>query len=159
MNKLLLPAIIVFSIIIIVEIAILFFRPSASQNLNSQNEQYMPTASGNLVMEYQPIRNYKGRVISFTPATNGYLFDLTYTNMDNLKGTLYFNEEEAQKAKIQYINNAEEIIEEKTGLDLDTLQPQDRFDIMITDQEKEMSQPSNPQELKVDSILFRIYKD
>lgn len=161
MNKFLLTAILFFITIIIIEIIILFFRPSTQTSINSvQKESISPTPSVVInKIKYKPIRTYSGRVISFGLADNGYLYDLTYTNMENLKGSLYFNQEEANTATIQYVDNEEKIIEEKTGLDLETLKAQDRFDIIITDNEDDTLNPSNnSQELKVDNILFKIYQ-
>ncbi len=161
MNRILLSAILFFITIIIIEIVFLFFKQSTQTNINSvQKQSISPTPSAVInKMQYKPIRTYYGRVISFSLANNGYLYDLTYTNMENLKGSLYFNQEEANTATIQYIDKEEKIIEEKTGLDLGTLKPQDRFDIIITDNENDTLNPGdNPQELKVDTILFKIYQ-
>ena len=163
MNKLIIYSVVLFSIIISVEILILFSKSSSNKNLVSTTQQKTATPTTILIsptiplppqLDYKPVREYTGRVISFGFTTDNGLYELTYTNSDNLKGTILFNADDASKTTIQYLNNAKEVIKEQNGLQADSLQPQDKFDIMISDNENDQDK-----EIVIDKILIKIYID
>lgn len=154
-------SIILLSIIIIVELIFIFtfFKtPSGTQKEPIQNID-IPTPTLNVKqIIYQPERQYTGRVISLTTTTEGdYLYELTYTNQDNLKAIIKYDSDDISKITIQYINNQSETIEEKHGLELNSLQFQDKFDMMISyDTGNDLNKPND---MVVKSILLKVYRE
>lgn len=160
MKRLLIYSIIFFSVIIVVELGYIFatnlFRNQDLQSLGTIEPS--TTNSNKQEFTYIPEKKYTGRVIALDATTkDDFAYELTYTNQDNLKGTLQFDSDDIEKTTIKYINSNSETIEEKRGLNLNSLSFQDKFDIIIlfdTD-----NQSNKPNDVVVNSILITVYTD
>ena len=111
-------------------------------------------------LNYMPTRNYSGSFISLDPGTGGYKYILVYQNVDsNTQEKIFIGPQETEMASVQYFDSANELTDEVKGLEFNSLQPQDKFDIIVSDHNREDT-PANNQSnnYKVDQILIKVYR-